>query len=44
MPVKHVRGVEDAVVEREAPPQLLPARAGKLENGATVSPKQEMVL
>jgi len=43
-PVKHVRDVEDAVVEREAPPQLLPARASKFEKGATVSPKQEMVV
>ena len=44
MPAKHKRDVEDAVVEREAPPQLLPARASKFEKGATVSPKQEMVV
>ena len=37
-PLKHVRDVEDAVVESGAPPQVLPARAGKCEKGATVSP------
>jgi hypothetical protein len=43
-PEKHVRPVEDAVVGREAPPQVLPARAVTIENGASASPKQDILL